>query len=315
MERIKKIFLIILIIPAILFSCSSSKRKYSDTNLTNSFEVTISLDKETYIEGENVWLRIIFKNISSRIDSIAMLYDDKVIRNIKIVNENGMMATFKGSAPFLFEKTYIKFQPGEEKEFYAGLRHSWGFKKYDMEHVFPKYYFPKEKYNVSLEIDVDGDKRENITSNKVMFTVEKPEGFELEAFSEMIRIFKMPFNGTLGVEGKERVIDEYIKFVGNYTNSVYLEEMFLNSLGKRKIGKTKYDESFIDYCMIFIEQRPNSPLIGEAVGGASNYYLYELGDKDKAIQFLESLNEIYPNTRVSKEVERILSTEEYKDDR
>ena len=110
----RRIFFVILIIPAVLISCLSSKSAYSDTISSNSFEVIISLDKETYIEGENVWLKVVINNVSSNVDSIALLSCGEISNGMRVTNEQGISSSYTGFISSS-SKSYTIFQPDEKK--------------------------------------------------------------------------------------------------------------------------------------------------------------------------------------------------------
>lgn len=283
-----------------------------------SFEMKIYLVKTypVFIEGEIVLLKIIFKNISTKVDSIAFLNECEITRRMKVTNEQEITSSYKGLIVGYEDKSYTKFRPGEQKEFYTNINTYWGFRFYDdsvtTASIANNPYFPKGKYKIKSDFYIDiEDKMGKFTSNEISFTVNEPEGMELEAFNEMIRIYKLKFNNETSPEEMEGNVDEYMEFINKYRNSVYVDKVFSDILGIRNVCRTKFDSSFIKDCELFIRTYPNSYYINSAIYGGEYYYYYYLKDKEKAKEFLEFVKTNYTNTKASETAEEILKKEEY----
>jgi len=65
MERIKIIFLIILIIPAILFSCLSSSGLKEGNLDSDKVQLIIELEYDEYLLNQRVWYKAVLKNLSN----------------------------------------------------------------------------------------------------------------------------------------------------------------------------------------------------------------------------------------------------------
>lgn len=65
MKHIKKIFLIILIIPAILFSCLSSSGLKEGNLDSGKVQLIIEPEYDEYLLNQSVWIKVVLKNLSN----------------------------------------------------------------------------------------------------------------------------------------------------------------------------------------------------------------------------------------------------------
>jgi hypothetical protein len=309
-----RFFLFSFYIISLLLFCFTNKS--FSVNLqtdTCNFSLYIYLDKQDFIEGENIWVNIKVKNLSNKPDSLPFLWDGELVRNFKIFNEKNQKCGYWAvTHPDYFSIPYNVFQPNEEKLFELEIQRSYGASFVDSAYELSTNYFKEGAYSGYLEYkNIIDTVKSKIKSNTISFRVSKPNGVEAQAFEELKRIYKIKYNENVQPKCKEK-IDAYLEFAKNYPKSVYLEIVMMNTYTAMSVFKYRYDENFINIGQSYIDNFPNSRM---CMGILSAYIdiMKSLKNEDEIRSYILNIGNKYPNTRIEKdaikldkEVNRIL---------
>lgn len=276
---------------------------------TCNFSITVSLEKNEYLQGENIYLNLKIKNLSSNKDSLPYAGELSMTERIKIKGKNHSRFYYHGVIVDYFNIPYTYFLPNEEKTYEIELQWCYGD---TIAEKITDYaaYFSADNYELYIEYLNEVDtKMPQIKSNTVYFNVSKPTGIELEAFNELIKIYQIQPSNQQVPRLKEK-IDAYVNFIDKYPKCVYTERAFSHSLSARKDGRYKFDETLISQALLFMENFPNSRMVYPLLFNISG--IMKAKNNDEEIKkFLLDIKSKYPNTRIDESVDRVIN--EFKD--
>lgn len=296
----------IIIIISIIFINNKIISNYKNSGFYN-FSINITLDKENFVQGENVWVTVKVKNISNKIDSLPHLDDISLAEYMslhKINPYNTELFNYRGGMDTYIKVNYVTFQPNEERIFDLNLQWCYG-------DTLPKNAKPYFEYFTigTYEIweafrDFTNITAKPILSNKLTFNISRPTGSEYEDFKKLIRINGIPDDKSKP-HFKTR-IDAYIDFFRRNPKSIYAENFISHSATERSITKYKYDESYISDALTFINNFPNSRIInGLIYSSISIQKNYKNNDEIK--EFWKNIGKQFPDTRTSIAVDENLN--------
>jgi hypothetical protein len=295
------------------YSIDYALYEYLQTDNSN-FSISISLDKQDFLQGENIWLTVKIKNESGKIDSLPQLDKYVLMEGISIKNlsRGAVLLQYHGAMVDYSGIRYEVFQPNEEKVFEYELQHIYGDNFPKGSHDY-SHYFSAGNYELSQSFSYQKYVNPALISNKVLFNVKEPTGIEKEAFNELIKIYQIPL-GDVKPKSKNQT-DAYITFMKIFPNSVYLERAMDYSLINRDIEGYKFDETFIADGLEYIDRNPDSRICSAII-----HYTIRLMKSTKAeneiIEFLKDLSKKYPNTRtktyIDQHISEIKNIPEYK---
>jgi len=302
---ISLITITLFIVLAITIISNKISNKENSSSIYN-FAINISLDKDNYVQGENVWVTVKVKNISDKIDSLPHLDDISLAEYMavrKINPYNTELFNYSGGMDNIIVK-YVTFQPNEERIFDLNLQ--WCYGDTLPKNANPYFeYFTIGTYEIwEVFRDFTNIKAKPLVSNKLTFNVIRPTGSEYEDFKELLRIYGIPDDKSKP-HFKTR-IDAYIDFINYNPKSIYAEEFISHSLIDRSITNYKYDESFIKDALTFISNFPDSRIINRLIHASISIQKNNKSN-DEIKEFWQNIAKQYPNTRTTTSIENNLN--------
>jgi len=259
----------------------------------NNFTSEISVDKEKYIEGEDITVSVKVKNISNKTDSLAQFNSYDVMISLGITNEKGENLVYKGAITDFARIKYTVFKPGETKGYSLQILEDYGNEKLQKDYSLcaMHYYFPQGSYTLQYN---DG----NSSSNTIKFIVEAPVGNESDRWDELKSIYTIPTPKGQGVKEKAWAL---MGFAQKNKESVYSENAFyIASLDIIDSGKGwLINDDYIERCKWFIDTYPNSIYINGVVWDAAFAVAHLTKNKYIVDNFLDKIIVEYPNTDAS----------------
>ena len=173
----------------------------------SNFEFKLSLEKYTFIVGEDVYLKSSMTNNGKEIDSLFNFNPNYLDRILELFDEEGKTSGFAGimGDPDI----WAKFNPGETLEFESMISSNRAFAGCGLLN-----YFPAGKYTLKNSIN---DKAGNvISSNSLVFKVNNPIGDELKAFNKymyFINYYRGHASKPAVIEDWKMLIDKSIQFL------------------------------------------------------------------------------------------------------
>ncbi|MFZ4591653.1 MAG: tetratricopeptide repeat protein [Ignavibacteria bacterium] len=269
-------------------------------------DMRISLEKDTFLYGEDFDVKFILVNLSDEVDSVLffreIFLDDAslIIDNVRGVNYGGGHRHLVDVHPAIIYK-YIKVKPGEQLTQYVNLIVRKG------EGSPPFQRFSVGQYIFRGLCEKDSGKY--IFSNTVSFNVVSPKGKDREAYKEY-RAFEYlqnkPREGALTQETRVLLVDKAIEVLYKYPKSVYSGKLLCRSNTYRQSGKYKYDESYLKDIEFFIENNPDSYFLNELLYTIGSLFHQKLGGKEKAVEYLNSLRTKFNNGRLNRLIDEHL---------
>lgn len=233
---------------------------------SDNIEISINTIKNSYVEGEPIWVNVVYKNTGSKIDSFSNYYDDEVDQNIIMKNNLGIKMDFKGLIACRMEgKSFLKLKPNESKTYSINLSYGFGYMPESNQPMAPQFYFPADRYSIRSFNEEPLLKR-YIESNNILIEVVKPDYNEKIALTKLREIYNLP---TKGKDKKLNKLEAYKGFLYNNPNSVYYEQAFqyytmlFNLLAHKEAYP--YSQQTVQESLDFIQKYPNSYYTLDAV--------------------------------------------------
>lgn len=256
-------------------------------NYNNELTVNITLDKSTYLKGEDIPLVIKFKNFSGKPYTVKDFDNNFIHTNFQIKNTNGYKARFGGLTSIRMHSIYDTFKVAEERSYRIFLLDDWGELIDDnispgsipgiLETGIYTIVFSKNLKNTILE------------SNTLTFDVKQPSSDELIAFNSLKETYVIRTQGYYLDK-----IKELREFMYTYTQSVYLDQSFRCRMDIELFEST--NENTLNDCKWFIKTKPNSTVIDYAMKGIVYMYENKLKDKNGLKDYLNVVIAENPNT-------------------
>lgn len=267
--------------------------KLSDSTNIN---VILSLDKNFFLEAEDIILNIKIKNNGLNIDSIKNLDGHSFSTNINLTN-SGSKLPYTGMEMYGPGGDYVHLLPGQEIDFSFDLLNTYGTKK--QESIFPSnsVYLPQGSYNISL-LPNNWLFGKDLHSNNLSFEIKYPTGFENGALIELRELYKLSPSTDLSLK--------YREFVYKYPESAYMDQSFVDFLSIR-LGEQekKYSNLIIEDCKWFIGNRPNSSYVKLILKNCIEL-LEKYESKSNAEEYLNKVATLYSSAKVGKEALQLL---------
>lgn len=277
-----RIFFLFLLVILFVYSLNSENSK-------SGIQYIISLNKNQFIEGEDINLTVKFINASEQVDSLININESQIIKNLLINSPENQKQNYVG--PVEGKTRNIILKPGEEYLITSNIRFYRGTTTVGLFN-----YFQESTYHIKGYYQLG---KHSIESNELIFDVISPPEAEKKVLSEILRLnkecSKEKYQDSLAV-----TIDEYDYLIKTNPTSIYLDEVFINVTLKKRISGIKYDSTLIEDCLWFIENRPNSPNLDFVINEAAELIYLKYGGKDKVIAFLEELQNKYPSSKIYK---------------
>ncbi len=269
------------------------------------FNVNVSLSKTQYLESEEIWVNLTFKNISDGVDSLNHIAESDISERLNILNKLGIRAYYNGVFAEPRGNPYVKFRPGETKSFSIPVLDDYGYEKEQngFRICAMNYYFPEDKYSIQYRDNING-----IMSNKSEFEVKKASGYDSVA-REKLKIIYNINTKAIGDNYLEKIVD-LRNFAYAFKKSVYSETAFyLSSLNITLSSSTDnlINESYIEDCNWFIDIFPNSYYIKEIIWDGANAVSKVKKNKTEISKFLNDIIAKYPNTKASENASAYLN--------
>ena len=271
-------------------------------------DMRISLEKDTFLYGEDFYVKYTLENLSDEVDSVLFFNEAFLSSAALIINsESGVNyggdATWHIPIPFPFYGCkYRKIKPGEKLTELVTI-YWW---------LIP---FPKVNYGEYIFRGLcEKDTGNYIFSNTVTFHIVYPKVKDREAYKEY-RAFEYlqykPREGALTDETCFLLVDKAIEVLYKYPKSVYSGKLLCRSDSYRQSGKYKYDESYLKDMEFFIENNPDSHYLNELLYKIDNLFRQKLGGKEKSVEYLNSLKTKFKNDRLNKLIDEHMVRDEF----
>jgi hypothetical protein len=210
-------------------------------NLSSKLKYEISLDKNVYIEGEDIYLTLKITNISNKIDSIYD-WNHYARENLEITNEQGTSAHYNliTSHSVRFIK-YLILYPNEPVIEYINISGHFEFKQ-NKNISFLSHYFESGDYHIIGKLRFND---EDIISNELRFSVIMPPDSEKIPFTKRNEIGTCEDLSFFNNEFKQKgysLVDSAITFLLNYPKSVYVFPIYDFYLGRSSINAYRSNE-------------------------------------------------------------------------
>ena len=252
-----------IIIAGIFFTygCNTITRDVKEKEITpekKNFKLEISLEKNEFVEGEKIVVRVDIKNLSPYRDSLYKILGIESLRYLLISSEdrNAEYYGFVGEVEYLKEP-YTIFEQNETITQYIRIDGLISYKNDDLE-IGNYKYARAGKYKVSYYLPLRGNNRGDnfdIYSNSIDFIVkELPENEKdiLELMKEFVPLKK---------KGRDKIklfIERADSIVYNSELTPVVESLASIALMYKSIIGYKIDEDLLSLVKLFFEKKPDS---------------------------------------------------------
>lgn len=312
-----KTFIICILSYSTFSFCQTSKSDFSLinyhntlSNSTTAISITISLDTNIYLMGQQTWMNVQFKNESDKLDSLAGIDELGVLESVIIKNEYGGILEYKGLMDGQIGIHYYKLKPHEIRNIETELRDVYGDLTQSNERIIfsPRNFFTAGKYTVNLK-KINYETKSVIKSNSLDFSVVNPEGNDDSEFDVLKGIYYMA-----DVTNGEKVskISSYREFIQDYKNSKYFDEIFYVFVRMKNFSNISYNESSLIEIKEYLENKPNTFQSKRLAWYLADAVIKYGGGKNQAIILLQDLKNKFPGTRLSEGIERVIDSQLFK---
>lgn len=275
-------------------------------------DLRISLEKDTFLYGEDFDVKYTLENLSDKVDSV-LHFSNAFLSCAALIIESESGVNYGGDAshklPEVFPSIvwkYGKIQPGgkltQQEDVY-------NYRGYDGGAFFKRFHYGEYIFRGLCEKDTGN----YIFSNTITFHVVYPSGKDLEAFREYryVENYVSQFNKRRCTQDDNILLtDKVIEVLYKYPKSVYSGKLLCKSNPYRSYGKYKYDESYLKDIEFFIENNPDSHYLDELLYNISDLFRNKLGGTEKAIAYLNSLKTKFKNERLNKLIDEHMAKDE-----
>lgn len=271
-------------------------------------DMRISLEKDTFLYGEDFYVKYTLENLSDEVDSVLHFNSSFLSCAALIIDSRGGInyggdATWYIPIPFPFNGwKYTKINPGEKLTELVTLH--WQFNN-----------FTRDPYGDYIFRGLcEKDSSNYIFSNTVAFHFVYPTGKDLEAFKEYRYVEEFENRKRTGArppEDRIHLTDKTIEVLYKYPKSVYAGKLLCRSHSYRESDRYKYDESYLKDIEFFIENNPDSHYLNQLLYNISGLFWNKLGGKEKAVEYLNSLKTKLKNDRLNKLIDEHMVKDEY----
>lgn len=297
-----KILFLILSIQFTSFAGQTSQISRFDSN----FKFTLSLNKNTFVEIEPIFIKLTVENLGSQTDSVDFYNFDAFLNNLSISGKKN--PKIKGSI-YISEFARIPYRtikPGEQISTEAKLQEQYG-----VAYVNQLLFFKEDEYTV----DFRGNGKK-ISSNKINFSVTKPHGLDSIISEKFCSILTMQVSDTT-TNILETRFEAFKNLKNDFPPNIYTEEIYnFYDLGYSYIG---IKEDIINENMWFINNYPNSFYLMDIIlrTAYAAFYFRDNHNKENDPNTLRVLNEIIknnPGTRAEQISLELKSSKKYQMD-
>lgn len=268
-------------------------------------DMRISLEKDTFLYGEDFTVKYTIENLSDKVDSV-LHFSNPFLSCAALIIESESGVNYGGDAshrlPDVFPSyvwKYGKIQPGGKL---TSQEDVYNYRGYDGGAFFKRFHYGEYIFRGLCEKDSGN----YIFSNTITFHIVYPKGKDLEAYKEyrdFEYLLNKPRKGALTDETCVLLIDKAIEVLYKYPKSVYAGKLLCLSNHYRESRKYKYDESYLKDIEFFIENNPDSYYLKQLLVLAAAYngiFSETLAGKEKAIAYLNSLKIKLKNDKLNK---------------
>ncbi len=265
------------------------RRKLLREMSDNGWSLEISLDKESYVLHEPIWLDMTLTNLTSdtmRTTALSALHEfDKAV---DLRNSDGTAVEYTGHIPLVAYGPGILFEAGGQRYGCWNLQLKYGLRPGNSEYSVIGFRFPtmpRGTYTVQVEL-------EGLVSNELSFTIVEPSGAEREA---LLQIENASAMSTQDTDMASQTFDDVVdRFPGSaFAEKCYYLSRYYSPEIQAAIQRNTFDERVIHREML--QKYPNS---GRSIGWVRSA-VKGLEDSEK-LAFLDSLSERNRGTRAAK---------------
>jgi hypothetical protein len=297
-HMIKIIILLFFLVNILTFAQENENLNGNNPQNQNDIHVSLSIDKNIYLEMENIPIFIKIKSYENKTDSIKNLSGYTFGSNMNLRNDAGVLHYSFVIGDIAYD-TYSPILAGQDIYYHDDLRSSYGSIKQEAFYESEKTYLPPGNYNVTLLTDkkIFGA---NLSSDTLSFHIIYPSGNELSALNDLRDIYKIaPIT--------ERSI-KFREFLYKYPESAYLDQAFAGYLFAIRLdtNQTALSNTIIADCKWFIDRRPDSPNMPSVMRNCCKWIEKYYGKSDE-LEYMENITQRYPDTRAGYDAKVILS--------
>ncbi|RKY56766.1 MAG: hypothetical protein DRP89_00735 [Candidatus Neomarinimicrobiota bacterium] len=261
------IYLMILVFPLSIYS--------------QDIELTISLNKNEYLLGESIWMRVNLTN--NRKDSVYVNLSE-IINAAYLENSSGNRIPSNVTISF-WRPNRPDTGPGVTRKAMADIvpyfaRHDTSLKM---------RLFDVDNYSIYVFYD-----NKAVVSNTVNFSVVEPEGIEKEVFKQ----YKEGYNLWFKKKENIKAASHFEELAEKYSNSVYAPEALNVSANAYNIGKEIDLQKSISAYKKILFNYPNSYQCKNAASGIENL-MRSINDREGYINLMEEVINTLPGTKAS----------------
>lgn len=280
--------------------------KFNINALSSDFDLKISVEKESYLLGEDVFVKFTIINEGKYLDSVSNFSDGTLSSYAEINSDKMASLPFFERPPLPLTGYYQKIKPGEKIEIIAMINAFRG-----SEGAPTLTYFSVGDY--SLRGVYKDNLNRIVKSNKIEFKIKEPEGNELKAFEDFkyfVNFYNEHEKKRITQEDNILFINKAVDFLYKYPTSIYSGKILNRSYSSRYYGNYKCDDSFLKDVEFYISNNPNSNDIKYLIGNIASLFHNKLGGKEKAKEYLNRLKGKFNSSKLDGQITRMLSEDE-----
>ena len=271
------------------------------------FEISTNLEKDIYIEGEEIWLVINIKNTKPIIDSLPYANEAEIFSSVRVENIDKNVSLFKGDYVFYSQKPYTSFKPFEEITYRIPLLDYYGFnseKNFQKQTFGKHYFFPEGRYKVQSYVYDISEEVGILESGILYFQVKTPQNNELVNLKNLREIHALR---DAKIQEKELKVNRYKMFLSTIdSSSVYFEEAFCLYLKLKSRIRDLNKVQFINEYENFINLFPNSNNLPSIVYMLTDFMIQEIDNKEIILSNLNKLKNKHLESLASEEIDKII---------
>jgi|GEM_PF-3029437 hypothetical protein len=292
------------IILGVVISLFFSQLLYThEKQRSSKFIIEIKLDKEEYLQGEDVYITFVIKNNGSKRDSVNNYEIQYLCNLLEIRDENNKLPEKTEYKDLGKDVIYTTLDHGETLTLSANINEYRGFKGSQNFR-----YFPAGTYTiVSIFADLNN---EPIPANTVTFKVTTPEGDELKALNDFQYFDDFYNKNPKPTEAElKKLIDKSIEFIYKYPKSIYTTRVLFFFRYERERLKYKYDQSMLEDIKYFTDNNLKDKNILSLLRTANRLEL-KLYGKDDAKIYLNNIKFKIDDTKTVDGINDLIKSDE-----
>lgn len=299
----KKILLSLLIVLSILILSFLSYTNLFEKN-TSPLDLTVSVEKDSFILGEDIEVTYTIENKGNDIDTVVNFDEWTMCTNSRISSNEMGNAPYGDEGPMVSSTS--KINPGEKFSVKSKINLLRGTRGAPM-----LTYYPIGNYTVK---GICWDKQGHmIESKKIEFKIVNPTGNDLKAFEDF-KYFTDYYNEfekrRCTKEDDVVLLDKTLEFLYKYPTSPYTGKLLALSKANRTYGKYKYDESMLKDIEFYIFNNPNSDYNLGLLYDVTSLFRHQKKTKEISFEYLKKLGDDVKSSKLDSQIQLFIKRSE-----